>query len=284
MNSIVFVLVGTQHPGNIGSAARALLVMGLARLRLVRPHRFPDEHADAMASGAVDLLRRAEVYDSLDAAVEDCAWVVGTSARVRYLGDEPLLPEAAARSLLDAAGQGATVALVFGCERTGLTNEEADRCHRLTMVPANPEYSSLNLAAAVQIYAWELRRAAITPQPVAARSDETFMKGRFRAPTMEQMEQFFEHLERTLIGTGFIDPTNPRLLTRRLRTLFNRARPDLNELNILRGILTSVEKPKHRTPRTKGPARTPPSASSASVRRPPPPDAAGAPETTDGPE
>lgn len=259
LENIVIVLVGTQHPGNIGSAARALLVMGLTRLRLVRPHHFPDEHADAMASGAVAILRNAQVYDSLEAAVEDCAWVVGTSARARYLGDEPMLPDVAAPELLKAS-QAGTVALVFGCERTGLTNEQLDCCHRLTMVPANPEYSSLNLAAAVQIYAWELRKAAITPSSVAAKTDPEFMKGRFRAPTGEQMEQFFEHLERTLIGTGFIDPANPRLLTRRLRTLFNRARPDLNELNILRGILTSVEKPKHRTRRERGPDRTPPKA------------------------
>lgn len=250
LSKLVIVLVGTQHPGNIGSAARAMLVMGLGRLRLVRPHHFPDEHADAMASGGVSILRNAEVYDSLEAAVEDCAWVVGTSARPRYLGDEPMLPDVAAPALLQASEAG-TVALVFGCERTGLTNEQLDCCHRLTMVPANPEYSSLNLAAAVQIYAWELRKAAIAPQPVAAKADEGFMKGRFRAPTMEHMEQFFEHLERVLLGTGFIDPSNPRLVTRRLRTLFNRARPDLNELNILRGILTSVERPKRRTKRVK---------------------------------
>ncbi|MDB5968174.1 MAG: tRNA (cytidine/uridine-2-O-)-methyltransferase TrmJ [Hydrocarboniphaga sp.] len=259
LENIVIVLVGTQHPGNIGSAARAMLVMGLTHLRLVRPHHFPDEQADAMASGAVSILRTAKVYDSLEAAVEDCAWVVGTSARPRYLGDEPMLPDAAAPALLQAAAAG-TVALVFGCERTGLTNEQLDRCHRLTMVPANPEYSSLNLAAAVQIYGWELRKAAIAPRPVAAKADQEFMKGRFRAPTMEHMEQFFEHLERVLLGTGFIDPSNPRLVTRRLRTLFNRARPDLNELNILRGILTSVEKPKRRTRRGRGPDRTPPKA------------------------
>lgn len=257
LENIVIVLVGTQHPGNIGSAARALLVMGLTRLRLVRPHHFPDEHADAMASGAVSVLRNAEVFDSLEAAVEDCAWVVGTSARARYLGDEPMRPDVAAAELLKVSAAG-RVALVFGCERTGLTNEQLDCCHRLTMVPANPDYSSLNLAAAVQIYGWELRKAAIAPVVVAARADPEFMKGRFRVPTGEQMEQFFEHLERTLIGTGFIDPTNPRLLTRRLRTLFNRARPDLNELNILRGILTSVEKPRQRTRRDRGPARTPP--------------------------
>lgn len=248
--NIVLVLVGTQHPGNIGAAARALLTMGLARLRLVRPHRFPDEQADAMAAGAVSVLRTAEVYDSLEAAVEDCAWVVGTSARPRYLGDEPLTPDQAAPALLTAAESG-TVALVFGCERTGLTNQELDRCHRLTMIPSNPDYSSLNIAAAVQVYTWELRRAAIAPPAQAPKSDPEWMKGRFRPPTMENMEQLYDHLERVLLTTGFVDPNNPKLVMRRLRQLFNRSRPDLNEVNIVRGILTSVEKPKVRTKRVK---------------------------------
>ncbi len=250
LQNLVVVLAGTQHPGNIGSAARALLTMGITGLRLVRPHRFPDEQATALASGAASMLERAEVFDSLDAAVEDCAWVVGTSSRPRYLGDEPLTPDAAAPALI-AAAQEARVALVFGCERTGLTNQELDRCHRLTMIPANPDYCSLNLAAAVQVYAWELRKAAIAVVPnVAAKSDPEFCQGRFRPPTMEEIEQFYEHLQRVLLGTGFLDPNNPRLLTRRLRQLFNRARPDLNELNILRGILTTVERPKVRTKRS----------------------------------
>ncbi len=252
LNQIVVVLCGTQHPGNIGSAARAMLVMGLDQLRLVNPRHFPDDQANAMASNAQVVLDAARVYDSLEAAVQDCALVVGSSSRRRYLGDEPLSPGEAAAKLLDtAAAPGARVALVFGCERTGLTNEELDRCHRLTSIPANPAYSSLNLAAAVQLYCWELRRAAIVPGKVSLKSDPEWMDGRFALPTAQQMEQFYEHLERVLLATGFLDPANPRMTSRRLRQFFNRAQPDANELAILRGILKSVERPKKRTPRLK---------------------------------
>ena len=254
LDNIVIVLSGTQHPGNIGSAARAMMTMGITQLRLVKPHRYPHEQATAMASGAQSVLDSAQLFDSLEAAVADCAFVVGSSSRRRYLGDEPLSPAETAALLLETAGaqeSAARVALVFGCERTGLTAEELDRCHRLTTIPSNPVYPSLNLAAAVQLLCWELRRAAIAPPKISLKEDPEYMNGRFGPPTAEQMEQFYEHLERVLLGTGFIDPRNPRLLTRRLRQLFNRARPDTNELNILRGILKSVERPKKRTPRIK---------------------------------
>ena len=254
LDNIVIVLSGTQHPGNIGSAARAMMTMGVTRLRLVNPHRYPHEQATAMASGAQSVLDSAQLFESLEAAVADCAFVVGSSSRRRYLGDEPLSPAETASVLLETAGtagSAARVALVFGCERTGLTAEELDRCHRLTTIPSNPVYPSLNLAAAVQLLCWELRRAAIAPPKISLKEDPGYMNGRFGPPTAEQMEQFYEHLERVLLGTGFLDPRNPRLLTRRLRQLFNRARPDTNELNILRGILKSVERPKKRTPRVK---------------------------------
>lgn len=242
LRNVVVVLVATQHPGNIGSAARAMLTMGLTELRLVQPRRYPDEQATALASGARSVLESARIYGSLAEAVEDCAWVVGTSSRQRHLGDEPLLPWEAAPQLVQAAQQ-ARVALVFGCERTGLTNEEMDSCHARTIVPANPEYASLNLANAVQIYAYELRKAAVTPPQVSSKQDHPV----YRPPTTEQVERFYEHLEKVLLLTGFLDPENPGLLMRRLRQLFNRARPDLNEVNILRGILTSVERPKRRS-------------------------------------
>lgn len=244
LDAIRIVLVAPQHPGNIGAAARAMLVMGLRNLVLVRPRRFPDEQARAMASGATSVLEQARVVATLEEAVADCAWVVGTSARQRHLGDEPLLPDQAAQSLLEA-GQRGHVALVFGCERTGLTNEEVERCHRLTQISANPEYSSLNLANAVQLYSYELRKAAITPAPVSRKPEHPW----YQPPTAEQMEQFYEHLQRVLTLTGFLDPSNPRLLMRRLRQLFNRANPDMNELNILRGVLTTVERPKRRSKR-----------------------------------
>ncbi|HEX4870801.1 MAG TPA: RNA methyltransferase [Nevskiaceae bacterium] len=246
---IRIVLARPQHPGNIGSAARAMLTMGLTELVLVAPRRFPDPEADALASHARPLLEQARVVASLDEAVADCAWVVATSSRQRHLGDEPLRPEPAARQLV-ALAQRAPVALVFGCERTGLTNEELQRCQALTYIPANPDYASLNLASAVQLLCYELRKAAVDED--APRSSKTGHP--VYAPSSAQdMERFYEHLERVLLGTGFLDPRNPGLLMSRLRTLYNRARPDRNELAILRGILTSVERPKRRSRPSAGP-------------------------------
>lgn len=238
------VLVATTHPGNIGAAARAMLTMGLRRLVLVAPRAFPDEQATSRAAGAESILEAARLVPSLEEAVADCAWVVAASARPRHLGDEPLQPTEAAVRMVEAAQVG-DVALVFGSERMGLTNEELDLCHVQTLVPANPGYSSLNLAAAVQLYAWELRKAAVAAPRVSPKEGHPW----YVPPSHAQFEDFYVHLQRVLLGTGFLDPANPRLLMRRLRQLFNRARPDLNELNILRGILTSVENPKTRTPR-----------------------------------
>lgn len=245
MSRVRIVLVATTHPGNIGAAARAMLTMGLTRLTLVQPRQFPDEQATSRAAGAERVLESAVVVNSLEEAIADCAWVVATSARPRHLGDEPMQPQDAASRLVETAGH-AEVALVFGAERTGLTNTELDLCHAQTLVPANPGYSSLNLAAAVQLYAWELRKAAIAAPRVSSKDGHPW----YVPPTHEQFENFYTHLEKVLLSTGFLDPANPRLLMRRLRQLFNRARPDLNEVNILRGILTSVEDPKQRTRRS----------------------------------
>lgn len=236
------VLSHTQHPGNIGAAARAMMTMGLRDLALVEPERFPHPQARAQASGALVVLNEARVTPTLDEAVSDCTWVVGTSARARHVGDEALTPEAFAEKAVEVAAFG-KVALVFGFEQTGLTNEELDRCHAVVAIPSNPGYSSLNLAQAVQVLCFCLRRAAIAEIPrVPPKAGLRW----FQPPTALQTEQFYEHLEKTLMDTGFLDPSNPRLLMRRLRTLFNRAQPDLNELNILRGVLTSVEKHKRR--------------------------------------
>ncbi|MGQ0620262.1 MAG: RNA methyltransferase [Panacagrimonas sp.] len=237
------VLVATRHPGNIGAAARAMMTMGLTRLRLVRPRRFPDVEATERASGAAGVLESAQIFETLEDAVADCAWVVATSARPRHLGDEPMTPPEAAQRLIEAATD-ADVALVFGTERTGLTNAELDHCHARTLIPSNPEYGVLNIAAAVQVYAWELRKRAITAPPkVSDKTDHPW----YAPPSHEQMEHYYEHLQRVLLATGFLDPANPRLLMRRLRQFYNRARPDSNELNILRGVLSSVETPKRRT-------------------------------------
>ncbi len=237
------VLVSTQHPGNIGGTARAMMTMGLTELVLVNPDRYPHPQARATATHAVSILDNARIVSSLDEAVADCGWVVALSARPRHLGDEPLRPWQAATRALDVVSSGAPVAFVFGCERTGLTNDEIDRCHATTLIPANPGYSSLNLSQAVQIVAYELRKAALPEQAdISAKKQHPW----YAPPAAEEMERYYEHLQRILLSTGFIDPANPRQLMRRLRTFFNRAAPDRNELNILRGILTSFERPKRR--------------------------------------
>ena len=242
LSGVRVVLSNTQHPGNIGAAARAMMTMGLGELVLVNPERYPHPQARAQATSAGAVLDRARVVDTLEQAVSDCTWVVGASARPRHLGDEPLTPWGFAERALQLA-PGGTVALLMGCERTGLTNEEIERCNATVRIPSNPAYSSLNIAQALQLLTWELRKHALTevPQVSGKRALET------HAPSSAaEMEHYYEHLERVLMQTGFLDPANPRVLMRRLRQFYNRAMPDKNELNILRGVLTAVEKNKKR--------------------------------------
>lgn len=233
---IRIVLSRPTHPGNIGAVARAMKTMCLGQLYLVAPRRFPAPEANALAAGAEDILERAHVCQTLEEAVRDCRLIVGTSARSRRIDWPTLDPSEGARRMMAATAEG-SVALVFGQERTGLINEELDRCHAMIAIPANQAYSSINLAASVQIMAYELMRAGAGATPVA---DE--MLGSTRPATHAEMEHFYRHLEQALRETGFLDPANPRLLMRRLRRLFNRAMPDQNEVNILRGILTSVQR------------------------------------------
>ncbi len=242
LSRIRIVLVSTQHPGNIGSSARAMLTMGISDLVLVNPDRYPHPQARATAAHALPVLEKVRVVTTMEEALTGCGWVLAASARPRHLGDEPMTPwDAAAKAV--AIAPSAPVALVFGCERTGLTNEQLDLCHAATMIPSNPACSSLNLSQAVQVLSYELRRAALPAVPtVSSKADHP----RYDLPGVEEMERFYEHLQRMLLSTGFLDPTNPRHLMRRLRTYFNRSSPDRNELNILRGILTSFEKPKNR--------------------------------------
>lgn len=222
-----------------------MLTMGYSELVLVAPERFPHPQARAMASNALSVVEGARVVATLEEAVADCAWVVATSARPRHLGDEPLTPWAFAGQAINRARE-APVAVVFGPERTGLSNADLDRCQSIIMVPTNPEYPSLNLGQAVQLLTWELRKAGLTEVPrVAAKKDIPI----YAAPSAEEMEHYFAHLERVLLKTGFLDPENPRLLMRRLRNFYHRAQPDRNELNILRGILTTTETPKRRSRR-----------------------------------
>ncbi|MCA9750806.1 MAG: RNA methyltransferase [Gemmatimonadetes bacterium] len=231
------VLVETSHPGNIGAVARAMKTMGLARLALVEPKRFPCAEATAMAAGADDILYDATVHDTLDAALAGTAWVVGASARDRRRVDWPVLEPAPFASEALARAADVEVALVFGREHSGLSNDELDRCHALLRIPTSADYHSLNLAAAVQVAAWELREAALAG---ATRPDDA---GRAReSVAVADMEGFYAHLEQVLAEVGYLDRRSPRLLMRRLRRLFNRAQPDRPELNILRGILAATQR------------------------------------------
>lgn len=237
LDDLRIVLVRPSHPGNIGSAARALKNMGLAELVLLCPDQFPSEQADALASGARDVLESAHVVNTLEQAVAGCQWVVGTTARRRGYNDRPLTPRAMAREAV-AMHLGQRVALLFGRERTGLTNAEVDACHALVEIPANPDYSSLNLAQAVQVVSYELRQAALALQAQPVDGHEY--------PEAAVLENFYAYLEQLLLASGFLNPENPRHLMRRLRTLFGRARLDNKELSILRGIFATLEEPKHR--------------------------------------
>ena len=242
--AIRFVLFETTHPGNVGSAARALKTMGFNDFWLVRPPaEYQGSEARAMASGAQDVLAGARVAETLSEALEGCGLVVAASARHRRLGVPEHSPRECAAELL-AASQARPAAVVFGPERSGLSNAELDLCNMILYIPANPEYSSLNLAQAVQLVAYELRLARGLPAP--ARPPESPAAG------PADMELFYAHLERVLLGSGFLNPENPRHLMRRLRRLFNRARLDENELNILRGILSSLVPGSGETPPGEG--------------------------------
>lgn len=236
MKNTRIVLVNTSHPGNIGAAARAMKNMGLNQLYLVDPQLFPSAEATARASGADDLLATARCVDRLDSALAGAGLVIGASARSRTL-PVPMLNPRQCAELVEQQAEDTQCAVVFGRERTGLTNDELDRCHHLVQIPTNPDYPSLNVAAAVQVIAYELRVAAGIPLAKAEKNQ--------RFATADEMELFYQHLEKTLIEIDFLDPDNPRQLMRRLRRLFGRVRPNENEVNILRGILTAVCQKRH---------------------------------------
>jgi tRNA (cytidine32/uridine32-2'-O)-methyltransferase len=227
------VLVNTSHPGNIGAAARAMKNMGLDQLCLVEPLHFPSAEATARASGADDLLSAAHSVNGLDEAIAGASLVIGASARSRTLPVPMLNPRQCAELVMQQP-ESELSAILFGRERTGLTNDELDHCHYLVQIPTNPEYPSLNVAAAVQVIAYELRMAAGIP------AEKTEKNHRFA--TAEEMELFYQHLESTLVSIDFLDPENPRQLMRRLRRLYGRVRPNENEINILRGILTAMDR------------------------------------------
>lgn len=232
--SIRIVLVGTTHPGNIGACARAMKNMGISDLALVAPQHFPHDEATARASGAVDILENATVVDSLEEAIADCVYVAGASARSRSINWPFMDARDCAARLMKESHQG-TVAAVFGPEKSGLSNAHLDHCHTLLTIPTDPGFSSLNLAMAVQVLTYELRAARIADKAPEYEPDAPLA-------TSEELEHFYDHLEQVLTDAQFLNPENPRHLMRRLRRLFIRAKPDQNELNILRGILSAVEK------------------------------------------
>lgn len=232
LDNVRIVLVHPTHPGNIGASARAMKTMGLSSLVLVNPKRFPDREAEALASGALDVLAEARVCASLDEALSGTVLAAALSARQRELSHTAYHAKEAAGIVLGQARQH-PVALVFGGEISGLSNEEIIKCQMLVHIPANPEYSSLNLAAAVQVMCYELRLALenLAPQP-----------SEFEAASFEEVEMFYRHLEEVMVSTGYLNPDQPKRLMERLRRLFARARLEKEEINILRGILKAFSK------------------------------------------
>ncbi len=237
LQNIRIVLVETSHTGNMGSVARAMKTMGLTNLWLVNPLVKPDSQAIALAAGASDVIGNAQIVDTLDEALAGCSLVVGTSARSRTLPWPMLDPrECGLKSVLEGAQ--APVALVFGRERVGLTNDELQKCHYHVAIAANPDYSSLNLAMAVQVISYEVRMAWLAAQEQAAPAPQ---EEEAPYPLVDDLERFYGHLEQILQQSGFIKPNHPGQVMSKLRRLFTRARPESQELNILRGMLSSLD-------------------------------------------
>lgn len=237
LDNIRIVLVNTSHPGNIGAVARAMKNMGLNRLYLVEPKQYPDEQATWRAASAADVLEGAVVTTTLEEAVADCQFVVGTSARGRRIPWPLQDPRSCAARMADASAT-EQVAVLFGREDRGLTNDELKVCNLHLNIPTSADYSSLNLAMAVQVVCYELRMLLdVERLPATEDSD-------WDTPfaTRENMERYYEHLEQALVDIEFLDPAAPRQLMVRLRRLYSRVRLDEMELNILRGILTETQK------------------------------------------
>ncbi len=244
LQNIRVVLVNTSHAGNIGGAARAMKNMGLSRLVLVDPEDFPSPNAVARASGATDILDSARVVATLEEALAGCSLVLGTSARDRRIPWPLLDPRECASVSVEQSAGGGEAALVFGREYAGLTNEELQRCQYHVHIPSDPQFSSLNLAAAVQVLTYEVRMAwlAAEGRPIKVEKLETTAMLDARPVTVDELENYFGHLEQTLVDIGFLDPAKPRHLMPRLRRLYGRSGISKLEMNILRGILTETQK------------------------------------------
>ena len=232
------VMVNTSHPGNIGAAARAMKNMGLSRLYLVDPQDHPSYEAYSRAAGADDVLANAVVTSSLADALKGCVWVAGTSARERAVQWPLYDPRQCAECCLEQASLG-DVAIVFGRERTGLTNEELESCNGLVHIPTNPDYSSLNVAAAVQVLCYEMRMAArAQPDVVEAK---TRLSREDLPATSEQLDGMYQHMYQMMEDVHFFGKTNPEVIMRRLKSLFNRAHTTRREVAILRGIFSAAQ-------------------------------------------
>jgi len=237
LENIRIVMVHTSHPGNIGAAARAMKNMSIGELYLVSPEDFPSTESSLRATHAVDIVNQAVVTETLQEAIADCQLVIGTSARERTLNWEVEDPHAMANTALTASEQG-PVAIVFGRERTGLTNEELALCHRLVHIPTNPECSSLNVAAAVQVICYELYKTSQQGDIEKVEKRE----GDDRVATAEQLETYHQHLRQVMTDIEFFGSNNPEKVLRRLQMFINRAKPSRRELNILHGILTATQR------------------------------------------
>lgn len=236
--NVHIVLSHTTHPGNIGATARAMKTMGLSTLCLVNPKSFPNNEANVRASNARDILEQASVVSSLEEALHDTVLAIAMTARTRDLSNRILDARQAAKVLLEHASN-APVALVFGRESSGLTTAEISKCQLTVHIPANPDYSSLNLASAVQIMAYELRMALTETMLIAPQQSA------YQLANFYEVELFYHHLEQAMIDSGFLNPRQPKRLMQRLRRMFARTQLEKEEVNILRGILSALE--KHRS-------------------------------------
>ena len=234
VENIRVVMVETTHPGNIGAAARAMKAMGYENLYLVKPKIYPNAEATARAAGADDILTNAVVCDSLEEALQGCVTVIASSARPRAISSPVFTPREYASKLSEKTKLG-PVALVFGRESSGLSNEELEHCNVILQIPTNPDFSSLNVASAIQILCYEFINGSQCLQT------EKTDKEKVQLATSDEMKYFYHHLQQCMIDVGFLNPEQPRKLMRRLKSLFNRANMDENEVSILRGFLAAVQ-------------------------------------------
>lgn len=246
LENIRVVLIHTSHPGNIGSTARAMKTMGLSELYLVKPKTFPDEQAMVMSSNARDILENAVVVDTMQQAIADCQLIVGASARHERALSWNTQDARSCGELLVKQANINQVAVIFGRESSGLTNDELALCQHLLHIPTNQEYSSLNVAAAVQIIAYECRVAWLALQSEKHDSTELSYDSDDgnEGVIASDMEGYYQHLEKAMINSGFLDPEKPKHLMARIRRLYGRIRLERSEMNILRGMLSSFEKRK----------------------------------------